>query len=149
LALGTTIIPNAWYVFSISAFFALKCLFRAMTRDPLKYENPEEFNPDRFVDENNELDNDDMTYTFGFGRRFVPHCTHRMTFVNFRIESAPVVTWLLRRYLICIIVETIAELADLFRFGYQLRLSSRHLIFDHPKMLQETKLPSTLSTLEI
>ncbi|KAF8189663.1 cytochrome P450 [Pholiota molesta] len=53
---GTTIIPNAW----------------AMTRDPLKYENPEEFNPDRFFDENNELDNDDMTYTFGFGRRICP-----------------------------------------------------------------------------
>ncbi|KAF8189656.1 hypothetical protein BJ912DRAFT_966036 [Pholiota molesta] len=41
VTLGTTIIPNAW----------------AMTRNPLKYENPQEFDPDRFFDKNNELDN--------------------------------------------------------------------------------------------
>ncbi|KAF9484256.1 cytochrome P450, partial [Pholiota conissans] len=53
---GTTLIPNVW----------------AMTRDPIKYKNPEEFNPDRFFDENNELNKDDMMFTFGFGRRICP-----------------------------------------------------------------------------
>jgi cytochrome P450 len=46
-------------------------LNRAMTRDPAKYKNPEEFNPDRFLDENGKLNNDDVAYVFGFGRRFV------------------------------------------------------------------------------
>ncbi|KAF8964419.1 cytochrome P450 [Flammula alnicola] len=43
----------------------------AMTRDPVKYEHPELFNPDRFLDRDGNLNDDDMTYTFGFGRRSV------------------------------------------------------------------------------
>ena len=42
---------------------------RAMTRDPEKYKDPEVFNPDRFFDENGELNSDDVGYAFGFGRR--------------------------------------------------------------------------------
>ena len=46
-------------------------LRRAMTRDPEKYVNPEDFNPDRFLDENGKLNDDDVGFTFGFGRRYV------------------------------------------------------------------------------
>jgi cytochrome P450 len=42
-----------------------------MTRDPAKYKDPEDFDPDRFFDENGKLNNDDVAYVFGFGRRFV------------------------------------------------------------------------------
>ncbi|KAF8174065.1 cytochrome P450 [Pholiota molesta] len=44
----------------------------AMSRDPEKYEEPEIFNPDRFFDENGELNNDDVGFAFGFGRRVCP-----------------------------------------------------------------------------
>ncbi|KAF9475162.1 cytochrome P450 [Pholiota conissans] len=50
---GTTIVPNIW----------------GMTRDPTKYKGPEEFNPDRFLNADNELNDDEVTYAFGFGRR--------------------------------------------------------------------------------
>ncbi|KAF9475163.1 cytochrome P450 [Pholiota conissans] len=53
---GTTIVPNVW----------------AMTRDPTKYKDPEEFNPDRFLNADNELNDDEVTYAFGFGRRLCP-----------------------------------------------------------------------------
>ncbi|KAF9485046.1 cytochrome P450 [Pholiota conissans] len=44
----------------------------AMTRDSEKYKDPEVFNPDRFFDENGELNSDDVGYAFGFGRRICP-----------------------------------------------------------------------------
>ncbi|KAF9480950.1 cytochrome P450 [Pholiota conissans] len=53
---GTSIVANVW----------------AITRDPVRYPNPEEFNPDRFFVDENTLNKDDMTYTFGFGRRVCP-----------------------------------------------------------------------------
>ncbi|KAF9483583.1 cytochrome P450 [Pholiota conissans] len=53
---GTTIVANVW----------------SMTRDPIKYKNPEEFIPDRYFAEENRLNSDDMNYTFGFGRRICP-----------------------------------------------------------------------------
>jgi cytochrome P450 len=42
---------------------------RAMTRDSEKYKDPEAFNPDRFFDEKEDLNGDDVGYAFGFGRR--------------------------------------------------------------------------------
>jgi cytochrome P450 len=42
---------------------------RAMSRDSEKYKDPEVFNPDRFFNENGDLNDDDVSYTFGFGRR--------------------------------------------------------------------------------
>ncbi|KAF8174079.1 cytochrome P450 [Pholiota molesta] len=52
----TALHPNVW----------------AMTRDSEKYKDPEAFNPDRFFDENGDLNNDDIGYAFGFGRRICP-----------------------------------------------------------------------------
>lgn len=42
-----------------------------MTRDPIKYKDPEVFNPERFLTEEGELNDDEVSYAFGFGRRFV------------------------------------------------------------------------------
>ncbi|KAF8183195.1 cytochrome P450 [Pholiota molesta] len=53
---GTLIHPNIW----------------AMSRDSEKYKDPEVFNPDRFFNENGDLNDDDVSYTFGFGRRICP-----------------------------------------------------------------------------
>jgi cytochrome P450 len=41
-----------------------------MSRDPRHYTNPEDFNPDRFIGDNPELD--PRSYIFGFGRRICP-----------------------------------------------------------------------------
>ena len=40
-----------------------------MTHDPVKYKEPETFNPDRFLTETGDLNDDDVNYAFGFGRR--------------------------------------------------------------------------------
>jgi len=42
-----------------------------MAHDPRKYRNPEAFDPSRFFDENGELNDDEVAYAFGFGRRCV------------------------------------------------------------------------------
>jgi hypothetical protein len=68
-----------------------------MTRDPVKYKDPEKFDPDRFFDENNKLNNDDVAYIFGFGRRFVPHSIRLKALINSRIESAQAAIWLQKR----------------------------------------------------
>ncbi|KAJ7577113.1 cytochrome P450 [Mycena floridula] len=47
------ILPNVW----------------AMSRDETKYPNPEEFIPERFLNPNGTLTDDDVSFTFGFGRR--------------------------------------------------------------------------------
>ncbi|KAI9566797.1 cytochrome P450 [Boletus coccyginus] len=50
---GATIIMNTW----------------AMTRNEAKYANPERFQPERFLLENGELNEDTMGYAYGAGRR--------------------------------------------------------------------------------
>ncbi|KAF5322721.1 hypothetical protein D9619_000358 [Psilocybe cf. subviscida] len=50
---GSVIIPNVW----------------AISRDKTRYKDPEAFNPDRFFDEDGNLNDDDSEYAFGFGRR--------------------------------------------------------------------------------
>jgi len=40
-----------------------------MTRDEAKYIDPEAFKPERFFDENGNLNDDDTVLAFGFGRR--------------------------------------------------------------------------------
>ncbi|KAF9523464.1 cytochrome P450 [Crepidotus variabilis] len=53
---GTTIILNVW----------------AMTRDPRKYQDPEDLDPLRSLKKNGNLNEDDARYIFGFGRRICP-----------------------------------------------------------------------------
>ncbi|KAF5327657.1 hypothetical protein D9619_004794 [Psilocybe cf. subviscida] len=53
---GTMILANVW----------------ALTRDETRYKDPEAFRPDRFIDENGDLIEDDVDYVFGFGRRTCP-----------------------------------------------------------------------------
>ncbi|KDR82572.1 hypothetical protein GALMADRAFT_237960 [Galerina marginata CBS 339.88] len=53
---GSTIIANTW----------------AMTRNEEKYPNPETFDPDRFLDKEGRLNDDNMVLNFGFGRRICP-----------------------------------------------------------------------------
>ncbi|KAF7346475.1 hypothetical protein MSAN_01875600 [Mycena sanguinolenta] len=50
---GTTVIPNVW----------------AMGHDESKYSNPDEFNPERFLNSDGQLNTDDHILGFGFGRR--------------------------------------------------------------------------------
>ncbi|KAF7346415.1 putative cytochrome P450 [Mycena sanguinolenta] len=45
---------------------------RAMTRDESIYPEPERFNPDRFFTADGKLNDDEMVFTFGFGRRICP-----------------------------------------------------------------------------
>ncbi|KAA1476676.1 CyP450 monooxygenase [Dentipellis sp. KUC8613] len=51
---GTPLTANVW----------------AMTRDPVEYPEPESFKPERFMRPDGTLNDDDMRYIFGFGRRF-------------------------------------------------------------------------------
>ncbi|KAA1476675.1 cytochrome P450 [Dentipellis sp. KUC8613] len=51
---GTSLVANVW----------------AMTRDPVEYPDPESFKPERFFKPDGTLNDDDMRYVFGFGRRF-------------------------------------------------------------------------------
>ncbi|KAF8964376.1 cytochrome P450 [Flammula alnicola] len=45
---------------------------RAISHDSAKYEEPDKFDPDRFFDQNGDLNDNDMMYVFGFGRRMCP-----------------------------------------------------------------------------
>ncbi|KAJ7669227.1 cytochrome P450 [Mycena polygramma] len=53
---GAIVLSNAW----------------AMTRDESVYQNPEEFNPERFFDANGQLNDESEILSFGFGRRICP-----------------------------------------------------------------------------
>ncbi|KAF9525797.1 cytochrome P450 [Crepidotus variabilis] len=53
---GTTVIPNIW----------------GITRNQSRYPDPESFNPSRFFQEDGSLNDDDVRYVFGFGRRSCP-----------------------------------------------------------------------------
>lgn len=41
-----------------------------MAHDDRVYTNPGAFKPERFFDQDGELNNDEMTAAFGFGRRY-------------------------------------------------------------------------------
>jgi cytochrome P450 len=43
--------------------------FRAMTRNEEKYPSPDEFKPERFLNEDGSLTDDEMHLGFGWGRR--------------------------------------------------------------------------------
>ncbi|XP_046401397.1 methyl farnesoate epoxidase-like [Ischnura elegans] len=41
----------------------------SISHDPAKWENPDDFRPERFIDENGKLIRDDISLNFGFGKR--------------------------------------------------------------------------------
>lgn len=45
---------------------------RAMGHDEKKYPDPSTFNPERFLDESGNINDDDRILAYGFGRRCVP-----------------------------------------------------------------------------
>ncbi|KAF7348414.1 O-methylsterigmatocystin oxidoreductase [Mycena sanguinolenta] len=53
IVLGTTVLPNIW----------------AMVHDESIYPNPDQFNPERFLNADGQLNTDDRILGFGFGRR--------------------------------------------------------------------------------
>ncbi|KAG2367963.1 cytochrome P450 [Suillus spraguei] len=56
---GVAVFPNTWKA----------CSLMAMTHDPKKYPNPDEFQPERFLHEDGSLTSDTMSLVFGWGRR--------------------------------------------------------------------------------
>lgn len=66
---GTAVTSNIWYVGVPPGIDNRLYLHRAITRDSNKYPDPDTFNPNRFFDDNGELNDDDVGYVFGFGRR--------------------------------------------------------------------------------
>ena len=72
---GTIMVANAWYVviFPVQQrFFLLKCL-RAVLHDPDLYPDPEEFRPERFLNEDGTFRDDPMMLiAFGVGKRICP-----------------------------------------------------------------------------
>ncbi|KAG2067035.1 cytochrome P450 [Suillus decipiens] len=65
---GTTVVGNHW----------------AISRDPDMYPEPEEFKPQRWIDDEGRLRDDLGFFTFGFGRRICPglHVANRSIFIN-------------------------------------------------------------------
>ncbi|EIW84794.1 cytochrome P450 [Coniophora puteana RWD-64-598 SS2] len=45
---------------------------KAMSQNPVKYPDPSAFKPERFLDSEGKLNDDTVTYAFGFGRRICP-----------------------------------------------------------------------------
>lgn len=68
---GTVLLPNIWCVPSQSHEWKFDEIRRACMHDPEIYENPDDFDPDRFI-KDGQLDpnvRDPAEYVFGFGRR--------------------------------------------------------------------------------
>jgi len=53
---GATVLPNVW----------------AMTHDEVRYPDPNDFKPERFLHSDGTLNDDAVSYVFGFGRRICP-----------------------------------------------------------------------------
>jgi cytochrome P450 len=67
------VVANAWYVgSSVHRNSYLRC-FRAILHDPETYPDPEEFNPERFLNEDGSVRDDPaLSLAFGVGKRICP-----------------------------------------------------------------------------
>jgi cytochrome P450 len=72
---GAVVIANAWYVrylFISAPDIRLRCC-RAVLHDPEIYPDPEEFNPDRFLEADGSFHEDPrISLAFGAGKRLCP-----------------------------------------------------------------------------
>ena len=73
---GATVIANLWYESPITDY-CTKLLntscYRAISRDETRYPDPEAFIPERYLDSEGMLNDDDPAeFAFGFGRRACP-----------------------------------------------------------------------------
>ena len=70
---GTIIIGNAWLVQQLNVISVLKFLFRSILHDSKAFNNPEEYQPERYLKDgklNPDVRDPDCA-AFGFGRRSV------------------------------------------------------------------------------
>ena len=67
------VVANAWYVSCPSiCIYARRC-FRAVLHDPELYPDPEEFKPERFLNEDGSVREDPtLSLVFGVGKRICP-----------------------------------------------------------------------------
>ena len=77
LTLNFSLIRNQYICEYLARFFLLSSLIpitlsrRAMAHDEKKYQDPHAFKPERFLDADGKLNDDDRILTYGFGRRLV------------------------------------------------------------------------------
>ncbi|KAG2366030.1 cytochrome P450 [Suillus spraguei] len=73
-----------WENYCIPAGTTVTCNLWAISRDPEVYPEPDEFKPQRWMDDQGRLRDDLAFFTFGFGRRVCPgqHVANRSVFIN-------------------------------------------------------------------
>jgi cytochrome P450 len=66
-------VANAWYVGCLSILNVYLRCFRAILHDPEIYPDPEEFKPERFLNEDGSVrDDPTLSLVFGIGKRICP-----------------------------------------------------------------------------
>lgn len=70
---GSIVVANAWYVDCLLIGFPILRRYRAILHDPETYPDPEEFKPERFLNEDGSVREDPtLSLVFGVGKRICP-----------------------------------------------------------------------------
>ena len=80
---GTVVLGNAWSGQPITLISVLTFLFRSILHDPKVFDNPTEYQPERYLKDGklNPDVRDPLCVTFGFGRRSVDP-TYSMEYIS-------------------------------------------------------------------